>query len=66
LNGIWSPKEGEKCDVKPKALGENSYFVVGVVTDVRNNGGKTAVKVKFFIDGSPKTEMFELPNADVT
>lgn len=34
LNGVWSPKEGDKCDVKPKELGDNSYFLPGLVENV--------------------------------
>jgi len=40
LNGTWLPKEGDKCDVKPKALGDNSYFLPGIVEKVVS-GSKT-------------------------
>jgi hypothetical protein len=34
LLGLWAPKENDKCDIKPKALGDDSYFIMGTVTKV--------------------------------
>jgi len=31
LLGTWRPKIGDKCDFKPKLLGEASYFTLGTI-----------------------------------
>jgi len=54
LLGLWRPKEGDKCDYKPKSLGENSYFVVGTVAkEISTDGAKQKLEIKFFVDGAP-------------
>jgi len=31
LLGLWRPKEGDKADYKPEALGESSYFIAATI-----------------------------------
>lgn len=31
MNGVWSPKEGDKCDIRPSELGDASYFTPGII-----------------------------------
>jgi hypothetical protein len=41
LLGLWRPKEGDKCDYKPKLLGDTSYFVVATVAkEISSDGPK--------------------------
>lgn len=66
LLGLWRPKEGDKCDYKPKELGESSYFMVATVGDVTTlPKGKLKLSINFFIDGAPKTETSDFPNPNV-
>lgn len=34
LLGLWNPQDGDKCDIKPKELGEESFFMMGTVQKV--------------------------------
>lgn len=57
LNNEWRPTLNEKVDIKPKAFGENSYFVPGEVTEVdkeyvnEKNPKEMKVIVKFYVEG---------------
>lgn len=41
LLGLWRPKEGDKCDYKPKLLGDESYFLAATVAkEIATDGPK--------------------------
>lgn len=41
LLGTWRPKKGDKCDIKPKLLGDATYFFSGTIEEiVKTDGAK--------------------------
>lgn len=62
LMGLWAPKEGDKCDYKPKGMGEEAYFVMAKVVSVNGNAKNTKLDVSYFLDGAPKTETVDYPS----
>jgi len=66
LLGLWRPKEGDKCDYKPKLLGDTSYFVVATVAkEISSDGPKQKLEIKFFVDGAPKSEVVSTPSENL-
>ena len=57
LNNEWRPTLNEKVDYKPKAFGENSYFVPAEITEIdkeyvnEKNPKEMKVRAKFYKEG---------------
>lgn len=63
-NGIWTPKEGEKCDFKPDDEG-NTFWTPCFIKQVKNNAAdpeQKFVQIKYMVNGSERTGNILYPN----
>jgi hypothetical protein len=60
--GFWIPKMLERVDYKPMKLGDNSYYVPGVVKNVLEDAGEYDVSVEFRLEGQSIQESIDYPS----
>jgi hypothetical protein len=64
-SGVWTPKEGQKCDFKPDDLGTNSYWVPCFINEVKSNVNdpeQKFVQLKYIVNGKVKNKTVLYPN----
>lgn len=64
-SGVWTPKESQKCDFKPDDLGNSSYWVPCIISEVKPNANdpeQKYVQLKYIIQGKVKVKSVLYPN----